>query len=267
MRGLFGGTAMRTAPDIAIVTVCLNDLAGLKKTYESIRAQTKPAAQWIVADGGSNDGTVEWLRSIQWEILSYSSRADGGIYQGMNHGLQRADAAFVLFLNSGDLLADSTVLESVESRLAELEEWPVLLFGDSFEVDRWMRPNLRRARPAWWVWLGMPTTHQAMFFRRDALPSGFETRYRLSGDYAAVTSLYRAQRGTNFHHLARPVAHFHLGGRSDQLRRKFLLENLEIRRRILGMPVLPAMVLHLAHRVHGWIKYHLPWLHGMFRYG
>lgn len=258
---------MRTTPDIDIVTVCLDDLAGLQKTYESIRVQTRPPRQWIVADGGSSDGTVEWLRTVDSPLLSYSSRADGGIYQGMNHGLQRADADFVLFLNSGDLLAGPAVLEAVESRLAELPERPVLLFGDSFEVDRRMRPNLRRARPAWWVWLGMPTTHQAMFFRRDALPEGFDTRYRLSGDYAAITALYRKRRGRDFHHFPLPVAHFHLGGRSDQFRRRFLRENLDIRRRVLGMPALPALALHVAHYVHGWIKSHLPALHGFFRYG
>jgi putative colanic acid biosynthesis glycosyltransferase len=250
---------------LAVITVCLNDLDGLKKTYASVRAQTRQPCQWIVADGDSSDGTVDWLRQLHWEPLSFSSQVDGGIYEGMNHGLQCTDADYVLFLNSGDLLAGVHVLESVEKELAALQPGPALLFGDSFEVDRWSRPNLRRARPAWWVWLGMPTTHQAMFFRRDALPTGFDTRYRLSGDYAAVCALYR--RGAKFHHLALPIAHFHLGGRSDQQRQRFLRENLEIRRRLLRMPVLPALVLHLAHCVHGWIKYHLPSLHGLVRYG
>ena len=205
-------------PTIAVVTVCLNDLAGLKKTYESVHGQTMPPLQWIVADGASSDGTVEWLGHTEWAPMSWSSKADGGIYQGMNGGIERAQADYLLFLNSGDTLAGPGVLQSVVQELARLPERPVLLFGDSFEVDRWHRPNLRRARPAWWVWVGMPTTHQAMFFRRDALPSGFDTRYRLSGDYAAVTSLYRMRGGADFHHLPVPFAHFHLGGRSDQLR-------------------------------------------------
>jgi len=255
------------APRLAIVTVCLNDLSGLKKTYESVREQTRAPRHWIVSDGASTDDTVEWLQRLDWAPLRWSSQADGGIYQGMNHGLGRTDADYVLFLNSGDTLSGPRVLESVELELAQLPDRPVLLFGDSFEVDRWERPNLRRARPAWWVWIGMPTTHQAMFFRRDALPRGFDTRYRLSGDYAAVTELYRARGGQDFHHLPQPVCHFHLGGRSDQWRRSFLLENLEIRRRVLDMPSAPARLLHLAHQVHGWIKYHLPWLHGLIRYG
>jgi putative colanic acid biosynthesis glycosyltransferase len=252
---------------LAVITVCLNDLDGLKKTYGSIRMQSRPPSRWIVADGGSSDGTLGWLQQLDWQPLSFSSQSDGGIYQGMNHGLQGADADYVLFLNSGDSLAGDHVLESVETELAGLQPLPALLFGDSFEVDRWSQPNLRRARPAWWVWFGMPTTHQAMFFRRDALATGFDTRYRLSGDYAAVCSLYRVRRGADFRHLALPVAYFHLGGRSDRQRPQLLRENLEIRRKILGVPALPAFLLHVAHYVHGWVKYHLPWLHGWMRYG
>lgn len=251
---------------IAVVTVCLNDLRGLQSTYQSLRVQKCLPLQWIVADGASSDGTVEWLAGLDYPPLEWTSAVDGGIYQGMNRGLERVRADYVLFLNSGDTLASSEVLTSIDRELASLAEAPVLLYGDSFEVDRWEVPHLRRARPVWWIWLGMPTTHQAMLFRRDALPS-YETRYRLSGDYAAVTKLFVVHRGADFHHLPQALCHFHLGGRSDQWRRKFLRENLEIRRKVLRMPAVPAYLLHLAHYVHGWIKYHLPTLHGLIRYG
>jgi putative colanic acid biosynthesis glycosyltransferase len=252
---------------VAIVTVCLNDLRGLQATYESVRMQTLRPRQWIVADGASLDGTPDWLGQLDFPPLDWTSKADGGIYRGMNRGLERAEADYVLFLNSGDTLAAPDVLEAVDRELTHLANPPAVLFGDSFEVDRWSVPHLRRARPVWWIWLAMPTTHQAMFFRRDVLPAGFDTRYRLSADYAAITELFMARRGADFHHLPRPLCNFHLGGRSDQWRTSFLRENLEIRRRVLGMPAVPAYLLHLAHYVHGWIKQHLPSLHGLVRYG
>jgi putative colanic acid biosynthesis glycosyltransferase len=254
-------------PTIAVVTVCLNDLEGLQKTYESVRAQSLPPLQWIVADGASVDGTVNWLEQLGWAPLCWSSKADGGIYQGMNGGIERAEADYLIFLNSGDALADGDVLSLVSQELARLAERPALLFGDCYEFDLLQRRNLRRARPAWWVWVGMPTTHQAMFFRHGALPGAFDTRYRLCADYAAVSELYRAHRGADFHYLPRPLCHFHLGGRTDQLRQKSLEEMLEIRRSVLGMPSVPAQLLHLAHQVQRWVKFRLPWLHGLIRYG
>jgi putative colanic acid biosynthesis glycosyltransferase len=254
-------------PRIAIVTVCLNDLRGLQATFESVRAQVLPPHQWIVADGNSSDGTREWLQTIRWPPLSWTSEADGGIYQGMNRGLRQVGAEYVLFLNSGDVLSAPDALEAVIDSLAAADPRPSLLYGDCFEVDSRGVGHLRRARPPWWVWLGMPTTHQAMYFRTDALMGGFETHYRLSGDYAAVTKLYVANRGTDFRHLPKPLCRFHLGGRSDQQRRVLLRENLEVRRRILGMRAVPALALHAAHYAQGWIKRHVPVVHRLMRYG
>lgn len=42
-----------------IVTINWNNLAGLKKTYESVASQTYRNFRWIVVDGASNDGGAE----------------------------------------------------------------------------------------------------------------------------------------------------------------------------------------------------------------
>lgn len=257
----------RGVPRISIVTVCLNDLRGLQETFESVREQSAPPHQWIVADGDSKDGTRAWLQSVGWPPMSWSSEVDGGIYHGMNRGLRAVDADYVLFLNSGDVLSAPDVLAAVMESLAAPGQQPSLIYGDCFEVDARGVNHLRRARPAWWVSLGMPTTHQAMYFRTDALNGGFDTRYRLSGDYAAVATLYVAHRGADFRHVPRPLCRFRLGGRSDQQRRALLQENLEIRRSVLGMGRAPAIVLHAAHMLQGWIKRHVPIVHRMMRYG
>lgn len=255
------------SPTIAVVTVCLNDLGGLRSTYESLRSQTLLPHQWIVADGASTDGTQQWLDSLHWPLLRWSSSRDGGIYQGMNKGLAEATADYVLFLNSGDVLCDPKVLESVAAFLAARPTPPTLLYGDNYEVDNLGRDFLHRARPVWWVWLGMPTTHQSMYFRRESLTRGFDTRYRLAGDYEAVARLYIARRGSDFAHLPRPLCCFHLGGRTDQNRNNSMNESHEIRRRVLGMSGLAAYTLHAAHHVHGWIKKYLPAVHRAIRYG
>lgn len=249
------------------MTVCLNDLPGLQSTYESVRSQTTPPSQWIVVDGASTDGTQDWLGTLDWPFLTWSSGRDGGIYQGMNTGLRQARADYVLFLNSGDVFCAPDVLETVADCLARSAPRPALLYGDCLEVDLRGRAFLRRARPAWWVWLGMPTTHQAMYFRSDALRDGFDTRFRWSGDYDAVARLYMARRGIDFLRLPEPLCHFHLGGRSDQHRRAFLRENLDIRRRVLGMSAPTAYILHAAHHVQGWIKKYVPAVHRWMRYG
>jgi putative colanic acid biosynthesis glycosyltransferase len=245
----------------------MNDLQGLRATFKSLRAQTQEPHQWIVADGGSADGTSGWLCKQDWSPLQWSSEPDGGIFFGMNRGLRAVDSDYVLFLNSGDELASPDVLVSVGDYLEAADEWPPLLFGDSFEVDARGRHYLRRARPAYWVRVGMPSTHQAMYFRVDAIVGGLDTRYRLSGDYEAVARLYLPKRGEDFGYLAKPLCRFKLGGRSETQIATLLREHTEIRRRVLGVSPAIAGLLLVAHTLHGMVKRHAPILHRLVRYG
>ena len=49
-------------PVFTIITITLNNFSGLQKTYESIQKQTFEDYEWLVIDGGSTDGTVDFLR-------------------------------------------------------------------------------------------------------------------------------------------------------------------------------------------------------------
>ena len=46
---------------LSIITVNLNNLEGLKKTYESVVSQTFTDYEWLVIDGGSTDGSREFI--------------------------------------------------------------------------------------------------------------------------------------------------------------------------------------------------------------
>ena len=47
---------------LSIITINYNDATGLKKTLDSVAAQTYPHIQHIIVDGGSTDGAVEIIR-------------------------------------------------------------------------------------------------------------------------------------------------------------------------------------------------------------
>ncbi len=51
-----------------IITVTLNNLEGLKNTAKSLNQQTFQDFEWIIVDGGSSDGTTEYLKttSADW---------------------------------------------------------------------------------------------------------------------------------------------------------------------------------------------------------
>lgn len=106
---------------ISIITVNRNDAAGLRKTIESVVAQTAKPWQFIVIDGASTDGSTDLLQEYA-ESISYSiSEPDKGIYDGMNKGIAQADGDYCIFLNSGDAFCGPTVLEALQGSGAEAD--------------------------------------------------------------------------------------------------------------------------------------------------
>ncbi len=70
---------------LSIITINYNNLEGLKKTVESVLAQTWRDFEWIIVDGGSTDGSKEYIESlaqslsegtaidrVQWNVERFS---------------------------------------------------------------------------------------------------------------------------------------------------------------------------------------------------
>jgi len=103
---------MSKGPILSIITVNLNDVEGLKKTMTSVLEQTWQEFEYIVIDGGSTDGSKEYIESFSDKISVWVSEPDAGIYNGMNKGIKVANGEYLLFLNSGDHLFDNRVLDT-----------------------------------------------------------------------------------------------------------------------------------------------------------
>ena len=88
---------------ISVITINFNNCKGLIKTYDSLRIQIElKAVEWIVVDGNSTDGSIDFLHSISSEIDKLIVESDKGIYDAMNKGLSAATGEYVWFMNSGD---------------------------------------------------------------------------------------------------------------------------------------------------------------------
>lgn len=116
---------------LSIITVNLNNAAGLRKTIESVRAQTFKDFEHIIIDGGSTDKSVGVIKEFEDGFAYWVSEPDGGIYQGMNKGTKVAKGEYCLYLNSGDYLYNSKVLEKVfKEKLSE-----DLVLGNNFREN------------------------------------------------------------------------------------------------------------------------------------
>ena len=108
---------------LSIITVNLNNLEGLKKTYESVVCQTFTDYEWLVIDGGSTDGSREFIEQHQDKFAYWCSEPDKGIYNAMNKGIVKAKGEYLNFMNSGDCFASSFVVASTCARLLPLNPY------------------------------------------------------------------------------------------------------------------------------------------------
>jgi putative colanic acid biosynthesis glycosyltransferase len=254
----------------SVVTVCYNDLQGLQNTCDSLRSQTLGDYEWLVIDGASSDGTVEWLRSLECDRCQWVSEPDAGLYDAMNKGLDRASGDYVIFMNSGDWFAEDSVLERVAGAVDRTEPRRDFVYGDSLDVtesgDRWYRG----AKPHTSLWRGMFTQHQAMFFSRARVGNlRYQVDFPLSADYAFIGTFLKGdekrERATALK-LNFPICCFALGGMSWSRRIDALYEDFTIRTNVFGMSLWSSGGLFVAHFAHTYLKRVLPPLTRQMRY-
>lgn len=97
-------------PRISIVTPSFNQAAFLPQTIESVLAQGYPNLEYIIMDGGSQDGSVEIIRRYEKHLTCWQSQPDGGQYAGVHQGLMKTTGELMTWLNSDDLLRPGALL-------------------------------------------------------------------------------------------------------------------------------------------------------------
>ena len=107
---------------LSIITINLNNAAGLKETAESIGRLAYRYYEWLVIDGASKDESLQVLKEYNHLITKLVSEADSGVYNAMNKGVRLASGNMLLFMNSGDIFANDTCLDFLDEYKFSPEE-------------------------------------------------------------------------------------------------------------------------------------------------
>jgi hypothetical protein len=76
-------------PKIALVTPVFNSARYLEATIRSVLSQGYPNLEYVIADGGSTDGSVEIIRKYESQLHAWVSEPDRGMYDAINKGFAR----------------------------------------------------------------------------------------------------------------------------------------------------------------------------------
>lgn len=151
---------------ISVITVNLNNGAGLEKTIRSVISQRNISIEYIVIDGGSGDGSLEIIKEYEPYIAIWISKPDYGPYDGMNKGIGLSTGEWIIFLNAGDVFCGPDSLSGIFYQLNDTGIDAV--YGDSL-ADYGNYMVYRKAGPFKELWKGMIFSHQALLMRSSLI--------------------------------------------------------------------------------------------------
>ena len=210
-------------PIISIITVCLDAIDSLKITAQSISAQNYSKFEWIVIDGGSIDGTVEYLESL--DITTHLiSEKDSGIYDAMNKGIKLAKGRYCLFLNAGDRLFDNSVLRSIAPYLkADLVVGQLSVVNHPRKEDFIQCLDFRSLAKHAIFFTSL--LHPSTFIKRRLFDKfgGYDETFMIAGDHDFFARVLRKNVSVEFAPIT--VAVFPMGGVSGQMKHSQLFSD------------------------------------------
>lgn len=172
---------------LSIITINLNNKAGLAETFASVFCQQAAPFEYIVIDGGSTDGSRELIQQHAGQLTYWISEKDRGIYDAMNKGIAAARGEYFLFLNSGDSLAEPDTLERCQQYQTRYPEADIL-YADFYQVSEGETAPKQYRYPARFTLKELKKhipCQQASLVKATLLKEtgNFPLRYRIASDY------------------------------------------------------------------------------------
>jgi glycosyltransferase involved in cell wall biosynthesis len=198
--------------DVSVITPSLNMLGYLERCVASVADQEGARVEHLVMDGGSQDGTAEWLAGRAW--LGSEVRKDNGMYEAINRGFRRARGRILAHLNCDEQYLPGTL--AAVTQYFDAHPGVDVLFGDCLIVrpDGSLvayRKTICPIRPA----LSLPPIFvptSSTFFRRKLIEDGifYDDSYKDIADIARVVRLVSG--GYRFAHVRQYFATFAITG-------------------------------------------------------
>ena len=210
---------------LTVVTVVYNGKDALEETIRNVVHQTYPHIEYLIVDGGSDDGSVDIIRRYESRITSWKSEKDTGIYNAMNKGTRMAAGEWICFLNCGDVFVDNAVVRHIAENIAAFSE-PDVVYGNIFVKSSAGSLIERKAKEPCNIHR-MYFCHQSAFVKTSVMRKYmFDERHEMSADYKFFKQCYFDDH--TFVHIDFPVVIYDTNGISNTCRIKGLRDNIAV---------------------------------------
>lgn len=246
---------------VSLITVCFRSAGVIRTALESVLAQKGVDVDYIVVDGGSNDGTVEILKEYESKFagrMRWISERDEGMYDALNKGIKMAEGDVVGILNADDMLEDENTLAFVASSFDQGIDCVYgdirFVRGESKKTTRYY--SSKRWRPWMHNWGFMPA-HPSVYVRREVFDrvGGYKLGYDISADFEWMVRLLCRSR-VKSRYLPRSIVTMRLGGKSTaglKAMLKLNRENVRANRENGYFCCLPMMLPKYFFKIWGYV--------------
>lgn len=118
---------------VSIITPSYNQARFLETTIRSVLEQDYPELEYIIVDGGSNDGSVDIIQRYADRLAWWVSEKDRGQTEAINKGFARARGDVLAWINSDDTYNPGAVRAAMEYLQAHPEAG--MVYGDASYID------------------------------------------------------------------------------------------------------------------------------------
>lgn len=200
---------------VSILTINLNNRNGLDKTMQSVFNQTFTDYEYIVIDGGSNDGSKELIEENSNKIDYWISERDNGLYHAMNKAIKMSNGEYCFFLNSGDYFVNTNVLTDVFKHPTDAD----IISGNVLKVrenGRWNRVKSHEVVSLHKLMIAS-LPHQASFIKRYLFEEVgyYNEKYKIVSDWEFFLKALILNNYT-YQHFEIDISYFFLDGISSQ---------------------------------------------------
>lgn len=215
---------------ISIITVSYNSAATIETTFQSVVNQTYGDIEYIVIDGGSTDGTLEFIKKYNKFITKWISEPDKGLYDAMNKGVKLATGDVIGLINSDDLFCDPNAIEKVIDVFTNNKNLDSV-YADLFYVSqnntdkiirKWVTGKKKPFKYGW------HPAHPTFYIKKSVYDKYglFDLSFKLAADFEIMLRFLDKHKITTAY-LEEPLVKMRLGGETNKSFKNIYNQNKE----------------------------------------